>query len=731
MPDDQNIQTPPLSDAGALRAQIAEFEKRESAQKSSVEALQREADFLRIVIEKAGHAIYVLDRAGRFVLVDRVTAILAGYEVNDLIGNPLSLLFSQEAFPAVNEHLQKAADCNQSSVRFEAEIVRKDSSKIWVNIIFNPVYHNGAVLHIVGTMEDISEEKKAEKVVAQYSKEAVAAKRIAEQKAAELEEAAIKLSELNVKLEFAKMEADSASQTKSQFLANMSHEIRTPMNAVIGFADLLSNTNLDDLQKDYVTTIKDSGEVLLGIINDILDISKIEAGHVHLEKIDFNMEHLVESVTKIISSRLKGKDVDLFYKFIDPMPRDFKGDPTRIRQVLLNLLNNSIKFTEKGEVGIIVRCEDITEFKEGEDPKTKLVHITVHDTGIGIPKDKHKMIFEAFTQADASTTRKYGGTGLGLAIVKAFIEMMGGDIYIESEPGKGSDFNFHIRIAETVPIADQNIFPVMVTQLRGLKVIIVDDNENARMIVDDYCTKAEIQVMTKCSSAEKALEWLAQQKELPEIILTDIMMPGIDGYMFARKIREKKEYDAIKIIAVSSDAVPGSSQKAQDHGFNAYVSKPISRNDLIKVIQTTIGDKRTSTGPIITRHTSNELALKGIKILVAEDNPVNQKLIGILLKNFGCEADIVSNGQEAVDKIRAMSYSVVLMDVQMPVMGGMAATFIIRNEISKDLPIIALTAHAMKEDEEKCLGAGMSDFLTKPIDSKKLKEKLMKWAFKQ
>lgn len=706
-----------------LQAQLSEYRRK-------VEAAQKERDFFLKVIESSESALCVLDREGKFVFVDQKIFRLLGFSSGELSHKHFSCLFTQDVSPTINEHFLKLIHKKKPLIRYETVIVRKDAAPAAVSISFTPLLEGENVAHVVCTMENITEQKKTQQQIEQYSQELGRAKKLAEQKASELEEAAIKLSELNVKLEFAKMDADTASQTKSQFLANMSHEIRTPMNAVIGFADLLANTNLNEVQRDYVNTIRESGEVLLGIINDILDISKIEAGHIHLETIDFNLEHLVESVAKIVSSKLKTKEVDLFYRFEDPMPRDFKGDPTHIRQILLNLLNNAVKFTDKGEIGVFVRCRNPEQLREGEDPRIKVLQITVHDTGIGIPKEKHKMIFEAFAQADASTTRKYGGTGLGLTIVKAFVQVMGGEIHVESELGKGSDFIFTLRLAETSPVASQDIFPLDLERLRGITVLVVDENANARHILEDYCTKAGMVIMRQCALATEALDWLAAQQELPDIILTDIRMPGIDGCEFARRIRARRAWGRMKVIAVSSDAVHGSSRKAQSCGFNAYLSKPIARDDLIKVIQTTLGDKRPEAKQIITRHTSDELYLKGIKVLVAEDNPVNQKLIGILLRNCGCDVDMVSNGQEAVDKIRTTAYAAALMDIQMPVMGGMAATLIVRDTISTELPIIALTAHALKEDEERCLAAGMNDFLTKPIDAKKLKEKLVTWVKK-
>jgi CheY-like chemotaxis protein len=521
-------------------------------------------------------------------------------------------------------------------------------------------------------------------------------------------------------------QADFANRAKSEFLANMSHEIRTPLNAVTGFSDLLKDTELNPVQEDYLETISSSGEVLLSIISDILDISKIEAEERVLESIDFDLEQLGLSVMKIAGGRAgRGPKVELYVDYPADIPRNVTGDPTAIRQVLTNLVANATKFTRKGAVGLIVRWDE--RDSTTRDGEMRGLRLTVKDTGIGISQEDQQHIFQAFHQADTSTTRKFGGTGLGLAIAKSLVTLMGGTISVESTEGKGSEFTVSLKLKEGAPVTDVKITPVAEKGLAGVKVLIADDDEATCRILSAYCKSLDMIIVLEASSGQLAWDRLVANQIFPEIIITDIRMPGMDGYEFAAKVREKDAFKAMKLMAVSSDAAPGSARRAKEAGFDAFMPKPIGQAEFVKVLKTVFGDKREA-GQIITRHMAEELSCKDLRVLAVEDNVVNQKLLFIMLEKMGCQVELASNGQEGVDKARSNSFDLILMDLQMPVLGGLDATRILRNEFKMQLPIIALTAAAMKEGQQASLDAGMNDFLTKPVRVEKLKATILQWT---
>ncbi len=526
-------------------------------------------------------------------------------------------------------------------------------------------------------------------------------------------------------LRAAKERAEELARVKAEFLANMSHEIRTPMNAVLGFAELLRKTYLDDRQKEYLDTIISSGKLLLSIINDILDLSKLESGKVTLEKINFNLKYLIRDVFKIVATRIENKKIDTYIDIADNVPIYLKGDPTRLRQIFVNLLGNAIKFTKEGEIGVLVSKE------EGSREEAPLLRFSVVDTGIGIPHDKLNNIFESFSQADTSITRKYGGTGLGLTICKALVEAMGGKIWVESEINKGSKFIFVIPFEKGKTISETEIYPFSYKEIKNKTVVIVEDNKVSQRILRQLCEQLGMRILSIESSAKTAFECikrLGEDNNIPDIILCDIFLGKEYGYELVKKIRSYDKYSKIKIIAVTSDPQIGEANKAQEMGFDGYLPKPVVIDNFAKVIAAVLGDKREK-GPIITRHMADELSCRGIKILVAEDSMPNRMLLQAYFEELGCMADFANNGKEAVEKLRAGNrYDLCLMDLQMPVMDGIEATKIIRSEISKDIPIIALTAAVMQEDRRKAAEVGMNDFITKPIDVNKLKEKIIQYG---
>jgi len=636
----------------------------------------------RNILETTEGLVVVVDLEGRISLANRSLCELLGFKERELKGEMLSLLFdtNDKNFP---KRISK-----YWSIQHEEMIWRKkEGTDVEMNVSASVIKDKlGDPAGIVYAAMDISELKKVQKDMI-----------------------------------LAKEAAERANQAKSEFLANMSHEIRTPLNAVIGFSDILTDTSLSDLQTEYVETIRKSGKLLLSLLSDILDFSKIEAREVQLEEIDFNLKHLVEDVLRISRPRISREDVELYYLYDENVPTFFRGDPTRLRQIVLNLLNNAIKFTEKGEIGVRVQ---LAEDKPEGDFYT--LQISVKDTGIGISKEKREMIFDAFSQADSSTTRKFGGTGLGLAITKALVGKMGGEIWVESEEGKGSDFTFTLKLEESDPSAFDDIAPVDVKNLQSKKVVIVDDNDNARRLILSFCMKAGLDVISEVSSAKEALRRLDKMKEIPDLIITDIMMPELDGYEFAGQLRTIGKLKETKLVAVSSDARPESARKAKSSGFDAFITKPITEEGVINVIKTVLGDERKE-GQIVTTHMAVELTEKKLRVLVANDDLVNQKLIRILLQKLGCEEDIVSDGKEAVERVMTKEYDICLMDLNMPVMGGVEATREIRKE-NATLPILALTAAVVQEDMDKCLKAGMNDFVAQPVTIDSLKQKLLEWT---
>jgi two-component system, sensor histidine kinase and response regulator len=657
--------------------------------------LQETEQFFRSVLELAPDGLMVVDETGVIRLANAQCEKLFGHPRDELIGQFVEMLVPPDVRPghaALRETFHLAPVARAMGGNRELRGLRNDGSQFPVEIGLSPLPARGSEgMHVAVSIRDVTERKDQERA-----------------------------------LKLAKAKAEEATQTKSMFLANMSHEIRTPMNAILNMTGLALEADIPPKPHQFISVAHSSARNLLGVLNDILDFSKIEADKLELENAPFNLRDVLEEVTDTFRSVVIQKHVELITHALSTVPDRLRGDALRFRQVLTNLISNAFKFTEKGEVLVKVETADASE---GTPPDEVILRVNVSDTGIGISPEQQARLFQSFTQADSSTTRKYGGTGLGLVISRRLARLMGGDLIVESAPGKGTTFVFTARLTvEGQPEAPIRVAPAHVTERPAL---IVEDTETSRELLETLLRSWSISPVS-VATAEEGLALLERRNRKGGIdpfglVVLDWMLPGMNGLEAAERIRAEEATRTLPIVLISAYAGKEEEARCAALGVNVFLPKPITASSMFDAIVEAQGARVHAARRALDAPLEREFEAR---VLLAEDNEANQMVASELLGRLGIELDIANNGREALEMARAArgKYALVLMDVQMPEMDGLAATRAMRSDPTlHDLPIVAMTANAMKADLDECLAAGMDDHVTKPIDRKALLQTLRRW----
>ena len=684
-----------LRSLGTAGRQIGLFVER-----TEVEAALHENEArTRLIIDTALDAVITTNHTGVITEWNTQAEEIFGWSVLEASGRDLAeTIISPSDRNSYREYVRHLLDPSERSTPnqlVELMGLRRDGKEFPVEIAMRPLPIEGSLI-FSAFIRDITSRKEAERALQGYAEQ---------------------LESINRQLDAALCDARAATEAKSSFLATMSHEIRTPMNGVIGMTNILLDTPLTDEQRDYAETIRTCGDHLMTILNDILDFSKIEAGKLNLEVIAFNLRLVIDESLDLVAERASSKNLNVACLFHADVPRDLLGDPGRLRQVVMNLISNAIKFTDSGDVIVEVTAES-------RSSEEATIRVAVTDTGIGISDEARERLFQSFSQADGSTTRKYGGTGLGLAICKRLVEMMGGSIGVMSRVGQGSCFWFTVNLRRQAA-GEQSVNPATVV-LAGLRVLIVDEKVINQRSLEQMTKKWGMQP-TCVRSGSEALDRLDRHsQDLPfDLVLLDLDMGSTDGVELARAITGRAEVARPRLVFLTSLGQRGDAKVAKEAGVAAYLTKPIrdrQLHDCLIAVMTQVQSRspvhsQQGTVPLITRHSLAESEAKvDLRILLAEDNVVNQKVAVRLFQRLGYRVDVVGNGREVVEALSRRQYDVVFMDCQMPEMDGFEATQVIRErERSARVPIIAMTANAMQGDRERCLEAGMDDYLSKPI----------------